>query len=225
MSDGARQPRRDGEGPGIETIFWDIGGVLLTNGWDEGQRGRVLASLGVDVPAYEAVHDRENWFWERGLITAEEFFRRTVIEPNPELGLTFETLWPLVCGESRVLYRECFDVLRGLRAAPGVRLATLNNESRELNGYRLDAFGLRESFDFLVCSGYVGEMKPAPAIYRAAIEISGRPAETALFIDDKAENCEAARASGMQAIHFQTPAQLASELLRHGVETMSIQTR
>ncbi len=225
MSDGARQPRRDGGDGRIETIFWDIGGVLLTNGWDQGQRGRVLASLGVDVPAYEAVHDRENWFWERGLMSAEEFFRRTVMEPNAALGLRFETLWPLVCGESRVLHPECFDVLLGLRGMPGVRLATLNNESRELNGYRLDAFGLRESFDFLVCSGYVGEMKPAAAIYRTAIEISGRPAETGLFIDDKVENCEAARASGMQAIHFQTPAQLTSELLRFGIETMSIQTR
>ena len=208
----------------IETIFWDLGGVLLTNGWDQGQRARVLGSLGVDVPAYEAVHDRENWFWERGLMTAEEFFRRTVIEPNAALGLTFERLWPLVCGESRVLHAECFEVLRSLRVAPGVRLATLNNESRELNGYRLDAFGLRESFDFFVCSGYVGEMKPAPAIYRTAMEISGRPAETGLFVDDKAENCEAARALGMQAIHFQTPAQLVRELSENGVETMSIPT-
>ena len=67
-------------------------------------------------------------------------------------------------------------------------------------------------------------MKPAPAIYRAAIEISGRPAETGLFIDDKAENCDAARANGMQAIHFRTPAQLVRELSENGVETMSIQT-
>ena len=152
MSDGSRGAGRAGSGK-IETIFWDIGGVLLTNGWDQGQRARVLTSLGVDLPAYEAVHDRENWFWERGLMTAEEFFRRTVIEPNAALGLTFETLWPLVCGESRALHSECFEVLRGLRAAPGVRLATLNNESRELNGYRLDAFGLRRASTSLCVRG------------------------------------------------------------------------
>ncbi len=208
----------------IQTIFWDIGGVLLTNGWDRGQRARVLTPLGVDVTAYEAVHDKENWFWERGLMTAEEFFRRTVIAPNPQLELTFETLWPLVCAESTVLHPECLDVLRALGDVPGVRLATLNNESRELNAYRLDRFQLREHFAFLLCSGYIGEMKPAPAIYRAAIEISGRPAETGLFIDDKPENCEAARASGMQAIHFTTPAQLVRELQQHGVEITGIQT-
>ena len=224
MSEGLQVQARAGSGR-IETIFWDIGGVLLTNGWDKGQRTRVLTALGVDVAVYESVHEADNWFWERGLMTAEEFFRRTVIAPNPGLGLTFETLWPLVCGESAVLHAECFAVLRALRDVPGVRLATLNNESRELNGYRLDAFGLRECFDFFVCSGYVGEMKPAAAIYRTAIEISGRAAETGLFIDDKAENCEAARAIGMQAIHFQTPAQLVAELEQNGVEMTSIQIR
>ena len=224
MREGPSQQERAGR-PEIETIFWDIGGVLLTNGWDQRQRARVLTTLGVDLPAYEAVHDRENWFWERGLITAEEFFRRTVLSTNPELGLTFERLWSLVCGESKVLHPECFDILRGLHGVAGVRLATLNNESRELNGFRLDAFGLRESFDFFICSGYVGEMKPAAGIYRTAIEISGRPAETALFLDDKAENCDAARAHGMQAIVFETPTQLERELARYGIDIMSSSTR
>ena len=148
-----------------------------------------------------------------------------MLATNPELNLTFVDLWPLVCGESAILHPECFDILRSLRNRPNTRIATLNNESRELNGYRLDAFSLRQSFDFFVCSGYVGEMKPAPAIYRAAIEISGRPADTGLFIDDKAENCDAARASGMQAIHFETPAQLLNDLAQYGVESMSSPTR
>ena len=224
MSNGAKPSYTSNPGK-IETIFWDIGGVLLTNGWDTGQRTRVLTSLGVNLQAYETAHERENWFWERGLISAEEFFDRTVLTPNPGLGLTFALLWPLVCGASAILHPECFSVLQSLRGVPDLRVATLNNESRELNGYRLDAFGLRQSFDFLVCSGYVGEMKPAPGIYRAAIEISGRPAMTGLFIDDKAENCDAARASGMQAIHFETPAQLVNDLARYGVENMSSPTR
>ncbi len=209
----------------IQTIFWDIGGVLLTNGWDTGQRARVLTPLGVNLEAYEAAHTRENWFWERGLMSAADFFNRTLISPNPGLDLTFEQVWPPVCGQSAILHAECLDILHSLRAAPGIRLATLNNESRELNDYRLDAFGLRAIFDFFICSGYLGEMKPEPAIYRAAIEISGRPAETGLFIDDKAENCDAARALGMQAIHYETPAQLIRELAAHGVETISSPTR
>jgi putative hydrolase of the HAD superfamily len=97
------------------------------------------------------------------------------------------------------------------------RLATLNNESRELNDFRVQAFGLRDYFDFFICSGYAGEMKPGRAIYRTALEVSGAPAAETLFIDDKQENCEVARALGMQAIHFTSPAALRSSLTEFGI--------
>ena len=201
----------------IKIIFWDIGGVLLTNGWDIHQRAKVLTSLGVDLPAYESIHDEANFFWERGLISAEDFFERTVLETNPQLNLTFERLWQLVCAESKVLHQECFDLLASLNRSGLHRLATLNNESRELNHHRIDAFHLRHFFDYFICSGYVHEMKPLPGIYQAAIEISGHLPQTSLFIDDKQENCDAARAFGMQAIRFESPAQLRASLTQFGI--------
>ncbi|MBB5343484.1 HAD family hydrolase [Tunturibacter empetritectus] len=199
----------------IKTIFWDIGGVLLTNGWDKGERTEVLTRLGVDLADYESRHDEANYFWERGLSTAEEFFDVTVLNQNP--NLTFEELWPQVCAESRILYPECVDILGMLATSGRYMLATLNNESRELNDYRLNAFRLRPFFDYFICSGYVHEMKPYPGIYRAAIEISGHLAETALFIDDKVENCDAAAAFGMRTICFESPAQLRDELAQFGL--------
>ena len=201
----------------VQTIFWDIGGVLLSNGWDSSQRARVLTALGVNLSAYEAIHDEVNYYWERGLITAEDFFAQTVLETNPDLNLTFEQLWPLVCGESKILHQECFDILAALKSSGQYRLATINNESKELNAYRLDTFQLRQYFNYFICSGYVHEMKPLPDIYRAAIDISGLPPETALFIDDKQENCIAARAFGMKAIHFESPAQLRASLTQLGI--------
>lgn len=200
----------------IKVIFWDIGGVLLTNGWDKDQRARVLGALGVDLPEYEARHEAANFFWERGLSTAREFFRKTVFQPNqPVRSFSYDDLWERVCAESKVLHPGSFDVLRGL--AGRYRLATLNNESRELNEYRLDAFGLRNCFDFFICSGYMHEMKPLPDIYRAAVEIAGVPAEQTLFIDDKQENCDTARSLGMRAVRFVSPAQLTQELAHYGI--------
>jgi FMN phosphatase YigB (HAD superfamily) len=199
----------------IKTIFWDIGGVLLTNGWDQGERTEVLTRLGVGLADYESRHEEANYFWERGLSTAEEFFKVTVLNQNP--NLTFEELWPQVCAESRILYPESLDILGELATSGRYMLATLNNESRELNEYRLNAFRLRPFFDYFICSGYVHEMKPYPGIYRAAIEISGHLAETALFIDDKVENCDAAEALGMQTICFESPAQLRDELAQLGL--------
>ena len=201
----------------IKTIFWDIGGVLLTNGWDVNQRARVLNRLGVDLKAYEKIHDSVNYFWERGLMSARDFFERTVLSTNPQLSLSFEELWELVCGESKVLHPESFEILDDLRRSGEFRLATLNNESRELNDYRLEKFGLRQYFDYFICSGYVHEMKPLAEIYRAATDVSGLPPETALFIDDKQENCDAAEAMGMNAIRFDSPEQLCAVLAERGI--------
>ena len=207
----------------IRTVFWDVGGVILTNGWDHTQRQRVLGRLGVDLEAYEEMHDRANYYWERGLITAQEFFMQTVLRPNAKLGLTFDWLWPQVCAESKVLHPECLDMLSELKQTGRYRVATLNNESRELNDHRLNAFKLRSLFDYFICSGYVHEMKPESAIYRSAIDISGFPAESALFIDDKRENCEAAAALGMETIHFESPAQLQNSLLEFDIELQALE--
>ena len=202
----------------IRTVFWDLGGVVLTNGWDLQQRTKVLSRLGVDLAVYEELHATANYDWERGLITAREFFTETVLRPNPRLGLTFELLWPQVCAASKVLHPECLDILADLKSSGKVRVATLNNESRELNEHRLDRFKLRSLFDYFICSGYVHEMKPRPGIYEAAIDISGFEPEQTLFIDDKHENCEAAAQLGMRALTFESPEQLCRALGTFGIE-------
>lgn len=201
----------------IKTIFWDIGGVLLTNGWDTKQRAQTLKALDVDLADFESRYEAANFYWERGLSTAEHFFNQTLfLQPR---AFTFDVLWPQVCAQSHILHPECFDILGTLKTSGDYRIATLNNESRELNEFRLNAFRLRPFFDYFICSGYVGEMKPQPNIYRSAIETSGHPAETALFIDDKQANCDAAIALGMDAICFQSPAQLSNELAQRGIHT------
>ena len=212
------------QGPEIRTIFWDIGGVLLTNGWDEAQRAHTLTPLGVDLADFESRYEAANFFWERGLSTAVEFFNKTLFRVDqPNRSFSFEDIWPLVCAESKVLHPECFDILTSLRG--NYKVATLNNESRELNAYRIDTFNLRQYFDYFICSGYVHEMKPHPAIYRAAIDISGHPPQTSVFIDDKPENCRAAADFGMNAIHFQSPEQLARDLAKLEIHIPTTQHR
>ena len=208
----------------IKTLFWDIGGVLLTNGWDQQQRAHTLTPLGVDLEDFESRYEAANFFWERGLSTPVEFFNKTLFRADqPSLNFSFEDLWPLVCAESKILHPACFEILASLRASGLYILATLNNESRELNQYRLDAFDLRRCFDYFICSGYVHEMKPHPGIYHAAINISGYPPDTAVFIDDKPENCQVAAKLGMNAIVFQSPEQLQRDLAHLGIQTATAQ--
>jgi HAD superfamily hydrolase (TIGR01509 family) len=199
----------------IQTIFFDIGGVLLTNGWDETQRATVLPRFDVFLDAYETRHAAANWRWERGLENARWFFGQTVFyEPR---NFTFYDLWPEVEAQSAVLNPDVYDVLRELRATKRYKVATLNNESRELNDYRIKTFNLRDFFDFFICSGYVYEMKPEPGIYRSALEVSQTPPGQTVFIDDKEENCAAARNLGMNAIRFTSTPQLRSALNGFGI--------
>ncbi|MEO6982870.1 MAG: HAD family phosphatase, partial [Edaphobacter sp.] len=132
----------------IKTIFWDIGGVLLTNGWDVHQRAEVLTRLGVNLADYESRHEAANFCWERGLSTAEHFFNQTVF--HQPRSFTFEDLWPQVCAESKILSRESLEILGTLYDTRQFKLATLNNESRELNEHRLNAFRLRPYFDYFI---------------------------------------------------------------------------
>ncbi len=82
-------------------------------------------------------------------------------------------------------------------------LGALNNEARETNEYRLQAFGLRKYFKVALSSCYLGLRKPEPAIYQRALDILGRPAERILFIDDREENVAGGRSGGMKAIRFE----------------------
>jgi putative hydrolase of the HAD superfamily len=203
----------------IRTVFWDIGGVLLSNGWDRYQRARVFADLKLsaeDIALAEEKREEANWFWERGLIDEAEFFKRTIFfQPR---NFTLADVWRGVEAQQEVLHPESFDILHTMHAKRQVRVAALNNESRELNDYRLNRFNLRRYFDFCICSGYVHEMKPAAGIYRSALEIGGDGPGEACFIDDKEENVAAANAAGLVGLHFSSPAALRDQLHSLGIE-------
>jgi len=199
-----------------KTIFWDIGGVILSNGWDRHQRARALATLGVDLADYESRHEEANFTWERGLSTDVDYFNKTIFyKPRT---FTLEHVWEVIRAEQAVLYPGTLQILDNIAATGKFHSATLNNESRELNAYRLDAFDLRRRFDFFICSGYVHEMKPDASIYQTAIETSGNKPEDTYFIDDKKENADAATALGMHGIHFKTPEMLLDQLADLGID-------
>ncbi|MHB1021341.1 MAG: HAD family hydrolase [Acidobacteriaceae bacterium] len=203
----------------IKTIFWDIGGVLLTNGWGEVQRKRVLTSFGIEdaeFEEFEDLHHKYNDPWESGHTTVEHYLEQTLFyKPR---NFSFEAMMAAMQAESKVLHEGSFGVLSSLSASKRYGLATLNNESRELNDYRVTTFQLARYFDFFISSGYVGLMKPDMKIFRMALDIAQRNPEETVFIDDRAPNAAVAAAVGINAIHFESPAQLRVELRKFGIE-------
>ena len=97
-------------------------------------------------------------------------------------------------------------------------MGTINNESRELNLYRIEKFGLREIFRVFISSCFVGLRKPESRIYRLAVEITQINPEECCFIDDRALNLECAQKLGMRTIQMQTLDQLRADMGKLGVK-------
>jgi putative hydrolase of the HAD superfamily len=113
---------------------------------------------------------------------------------------------------------ETLDLARRLAASGKYRMSTLNNESKELNLYRIQAFQLRETFSLFVSSCFVGLRKPEAGVYRLALDITQRAPEECCFIDDRALNLESASQLGMNVIQMQNFEQLRSDLRGLGVD-------
>jgi putative hydrolase of the HAD superfamily len=151
---------------------------------------------------------------ERGQLTLEEYLRWTLFyEPRQfSMGQVIDAIQRL-----STPFEETLAIVRALRDSGGYLLATINNESRELNEYRIERFGLRQLFSAFFSSCYLNLLKPQPEHYRRAMQITQRPPEQCLFIDDRPMNVEVARILGMQPIHFSSAAQLRDDLRAAGV--------
>jgi putative hydrolase of the HAD superfamily len=200
--------------PDIHTIFWDVGGVLLTNAWDHNERAEALEHFHLDQKEFQARHDMVVSSFECGKITLDEYLDRTVF--YTVRSFTHEEFRDYMFALSRPV-NEVLDFARALADSGKYFMGTINNESRELNVYRIRKFGLREIFRVFVSSCFVGLRKPESGIYRLAVEITQSDPEQCCFIDDRALNLECAAKLGMRAIQMQTLDQLREDLEKLGV--------
>jgi putative hydrolase of the HAD superfamily len=201
--------------PAIRTILWDMGGVLLTNGWDHTERDAVLEHFGLERGEFEERHPAANDAWEKGEINAEEYLRRTVFyKPR---NFSWQDFLQAMKLQSQMLHPGCFRILRGLAASHEYKLGVLNNEATELNDYRIEKFGLRELFEYFLSSCYLGLRKPDERIFVRALQIIQADPAATVFIDDREGNVNAAKAAGMQAIHFTAPEVLIEQMGALGI--------
>jgi putative hydrolase of the HAD superfamily len=198
----------------IHAIFWDVGGVLLSNAWDHTQRMAALEHFRLDVEEFHSRHEMVVSSFERGKITLDEYLDRTVFYRNRPF--TREEFRDFMFSLSLPM-PDVLGFARTLAGSGKYFMGTLNNESRELNLHRIEKYGLREIFRLFVSSCFVGLRKPESGIYRLAIEIIQSNPEECCFIDDRALNLECAAKLGMRTIQMQTLEQLRGELEKLGV--------
>ena len=199
----------------IHAIFWDVGGVLLSNAWDRSERMDTLEHFRLDEEEFHSRHEMAVSSFERGEISLDEYLGRTVF--YRDRPFTRDEFRDYMFSLSQPM-PEVLDFARTLAKSGKYFMGTINNESRELNLYRVEKFGLREIFRLFVSSCFVGLRKPESGIYGLAIEITQISPQECCFIDDRALNLECAAKLGMKTIQMQTLPQLREELERVGVK-------
>jgi len=202
--------------PAIRALFWDIGGVLLSNAWDRNQRTTALEHFHLDEAEFHDRHEMLVSSFERGKITLEEYLDRTIF--YRARSFTRDAFRDFMYTLSQPM-PEVLGLAQSLSDSGKYFMGTINNESRELNYYRMETFGLRKIFRVFFSSCFVGLRKPERDIYRLALETTQIPAEQCCFIDDRALNLECAAKLGMHTIEMHDLARLKADLAALGVNS------
>jgi putative hydrolase of the HAD superfamily len=199
----------------FDVVLFDVGGVLLTNGWDRRERAAAMERFHLDFADFETRHPVPYDAWERGAISIGTYLDETVFyEPR---SFSRDEFFAFMLTQSNPQPDGALQILEELSASNKCVLGALNNEARETNAYRFEHFGLRSYLRVALSSCYLGLRKPEPAIYRCVLDILGGPAERILFIDDRPENVAGAEAAGIKAIRFEGADALRRELESLGV--------
>ncbi|MBC7418771.1 MAG: HAD hydrolase-like protein [Pedobacter sp.] len=181
----------------ITTLFTDIGGVLLTNGWDRKARSEAAEKFGLDKNDMQERHHLTFDTYEVGKITLDEYLRRLVF--FEERNFSENDFKEFMFSKSQP-YPDMIKLLSDLKKKYSLKVAVISNEGRELNQYRIDTFNLNEFIDFYISSSFVHFRKPDADIFKVAIDISQCDVENSIYIDDRKLFVQVADDLGLKGI-------------------------
>jgi len=181
----------------ITTLFLDIGGVLLTNGFDHAARGRAAAKFKLQLADLENRHHLTFDTYEEGKLTLQEYLDRVVF--YRKRPFTRDRFRRFMFAQSKP-YPEMIGLAKQLKARHGLKIAVVSNEARELNEYRIRTFGLAEWIDCFISSCFVHIRKPDADIYRLALDVTQVPAREVVYIENTPMFVQIAEGLGIRSI-------------------------
>jgi putative hydrolase of the HAD superfamily len=167
----------------ITTLFLDIGGVLLTDGWNLDFRARAAEVFDLDPAELENLHHQAFDTFELGKLTLDDYLGRVVFHRPRDF--TCEQFKKFMFAQSKP-YPQMLALVGQLKAKYGLRIFVVSNEGRELNEHRIRAFKLAGLVDAFVSSCYVHLRKPDPDIFRLALDLAQTPAKQVVYIENTA---------------------------------------
>ena len=182
----------------ITALFLDVGGVLLTNAWDEAALRRAAGEFKLDLAELQARHAIVHATYELGKISLADYMRHVVF--HAPRAFEAEDFAEFMRAQSQPM-AGMIDLFASLKDKYRLKVVVVSNEGRELMDHRVSQFDLAALADVFVVSCDLHVRKPDPEFYRAAIAISRVPATQALYIDDRLLLVEVAREIGFHGIH------------------------
>ena len=197
----------------IRALFWDVGGVLLTNAWDHEERDQAVEKFLLSKTEFEARHQELVPKFEEGRLTLDEYLDRVIFFQSRTFSREEFKQYMFSLSKPKP---QSLELARALSSK--YFMGTINNESRELNEYRIRTFRLAESFDVFISSCYVGLRKPDERIYKLALDLTQLTPQECCFVDDRPVNIDAALKVGLSTVLMKDPQQLRRDLQALGVE-------
>ncbi len=197
------------------TLFLDIGGVLLTDGWDHHARKRAVTYFELDLTELEERHHLTFETFEDGNLTLEEYFGLVVF--YKERPFTRAQFRHFMFAQSKP-HPEMIGLIRRLKARNGLKIVAVSNEARELNAYRIRKFKLDQFIDFFISSCFVHLRKPDSVIFQLALDTAQTPARQVVYIEDQPLFVQIAEGLGIRSILHTDYASTCTELASFGLE-------
>ena len=183
--------------PAITCVFVDIGGVLLTNGWDHHARRRAVAKFKLDWTEMEERHRLTFEIHEEGKLTFEEYLNLVIF--YEKRSFTRAQFRRFMCEQSKP-YEDMIGMLAKLKEQHGLKIAVVSNESLELNAYRIRTFKLDGFVDCFISSCFVHLRKPDANIFRLALDITQAAAHQVVYIENTPMFVQIAQSLGIESI-------------------------
>ncbi len=202
----------------ITTLFVDIGGVLLTDGWGHGFRKMAVKEFHLNQQEMEDRHSQVFETFELGKLTMKEYLELVVF--YEKRYFTSEQFQKFIFARSES-YTQMIALIRKLKTKYGLKIFAVSNESRELNAHRIQEFGLNEFIDAFISSCYVGFRKPDADIFRLALNVSQIPAEQVLYIENTQMFVQIAENLGIRGIWHTDYKSTCKKLTSLGLEVES----
>lgn len=198
----------------IELILCDVGGVLGTNGWDHESRASAAERFGFELQPFEERHEEALDTWESGRMTLDEYLDFCLF--NVDRPFSREDFKAFMLSQSAA-NPVALGFMADLASQNRWRMMTMNNESAELNAYRVDLFGLRPIFSAFLTSAYVGARKPHALFYEKALAIAHADPARTVFIDDRPVNLGPVRTMGVHCVQASS-----TDAVRAGLAALGI---